>query len=251
MKFRKYLESQKFFSFSRGQMEKSAEGGLHIQACVMTNRLVMTTVRDFILKGGGFNEARLHLSAVGDPKGIWEYVHKSETFFGGRWSKGTGFLNTRKWNDKKADATAYAGMLNICQQTHQLIVALLNQGGSDALSTHISSLDAIPENIVTAVKHASALNMDERTRQIDIEQRKEASEFFKGEMLPIRGWQTALLADLRTLPNQRKITVVVDSKGGCGKSLFTKYYYLTHETECAIAENGKSADIAYAGKLGH
>ncbi len=79
----------------------------------MTNRLVMTTVRDFILKGGGFNEARLHLSAVGDPKGIWEYVHKSETFFAGRWSKGTGFLNTRKWNDKKADATAYAGMLNI------------------------------------------------------------------------------------------------------------------------------------------
>jgi len=60
----------------------------------------------------------------------------------------------------------------------------------------------------------------------------------------LRQWQTDLLTELITFPNDRKIVWYTDTIGGAGKTQFAKY--LAVHYGALVLNNAKTADIAYA-----
>ena len=67
---------------------------------------------------------------------------------------------------------------------------------------------------------------------------------FKVQTFPLRKWQGDLWNKLRTPPDPREITFVVDRKGNQGKSWFCRYYN-DHNDDSQILDPGKKADMAY------
>lgn len=57
-------------------------------------------------------------------------------------------------------------------------------------------------------------------------------------------WQNKLKLELEKNPDNRKVIWYVDTEGGCGKSMMTKWLYAN--TECIMFSNAKTADIAKA-----
>lgn len=60
------------------------------------------------------------------------------------------------------------------------------------------------------------------------------------------GWQTTLKERLDAPPDDRKIFVVVDEKGGCGKSWFVRKFMSEKPHKSQMLSIGKRDDLAYA-----
>jgi len=60
------------------------------------------------------------------------------------------------------------------------------------------------------------------------------------------GWQRVLKDRLDAPPDDRKITVVIDEQGGCGKSWFVRKFLSENPHDAQMLSIGKRDDLAYA-----
>lgn len=115
--------------------------------------------------------------------------------------------------------------------------SLINKLAKDGKSfTEIADFN--PE--IAIKNHSGIKNL---INEYKIQQQK---ELVKSEMenVTLLDWQDKLAKELSGKPDSRRMIWYVDTKGGCGKSTFTRWLYVN--MECLALNNAKTNDIAKA-----
>jgi hypothetical protein len=165
------------------------------------------------------------LMTVKDIKAMYEYINKQDTadpeydyeesgdFFAGP--------NAKKVHQKESSVKDCLAMM---QEHGRVEGGLKFTRGGGSTTAYKEALERM--NLEAVLERKLAMQDQERGTEL-------------------RAWQKHVKKLISGKPDPRKIIVVLDKKGNCGKTYFMKHYKILNEENVVNLSNGRTSDLSY------